>query len=204
MRRVAPMLLALGLAAGCASAPRSRRFVPPAFRSTGHGDPQRVPKTPRDGLRSAEPSSVHAIAHHAPPANSPAGLVERSLHQRGLRFGTDGSVVAVYTYLANGHRRVSPAKARPGDVLAFEIDEGCGDHLALVEEVAPAGRITFREWRDGQLRRSYADPRAPRTRRDDQGRVLNTFLRIKRPDDPAHARYFAGEMLCAVFRADKE
>jgi len=39
-------------------------------------------------------------------------------------------------------------------------------------------------------------------RRDDKGRILNTFLRPKRMEDPAETVYFAGEMLCAVFRVD--
>src|SRR5207247_1258186 len=42
--------------------------------------------------------------------------------------------------------------------------------------------------------------RALHERRDAQGRVRNTFLRPKRPDDPPQARYFAGDMLCAVVR----
>jgi hypothetical protein len=69
----------------------------------------------------------------------------------------------------------------------------------LVDLVDSGGRIIFREWRAGSARRSYVHPGQPRTRR--QGAlVLNTFLRIKLPDDPPATRYFAGELLCAVVR----
>ena len=39
------------------------------------------------------------------------------------------------------------------------------------------------------------------SRRATDGRILNSFLRPRLADDPPDARYFAGEMLCAVGRA---
>jgi hypothetical protein len=86
-------------------------------------------------------------------------------------------------------------------VVFFDLDgRGCASHAGLVEAVDRSGRITFRERRDGEIRRSYADPADPRTRRDGQGRILNTFLRARRLEDPPGLRYFSGEMLCAVIR----
>jgi hypothetical protein len=71
-----------------------------------------------------------------------------------------------------------------------------------VETAESVGRIGFREWRDGSSRHSYVTPKDPYLRRDGRGRIMNTFLRPKRMEDPADTTYFASEMLCAVFRVD--
>jgi hypothetical protein len=143
-----------------------------------------------------------------PPADEGAAFVERGLRREGLRFGTDGSTRALWGYLSSSHRVVPPANARPGDVLFFDLRpdagkpscaEGAG-HAGIVEAVSPEGRITFVEARGGRVRQSFADPARPTLRRDDRGEIANTFLRRKQVDDPAPARYFAGEMLCGVAR----
>lgn len=132
-----------------------------------------------------------------------AALLERELRRRGLRFGTDGSLGAVYAYVRNRHRRVDPGQARTGDVIFFDVHgdgDDCGNHGGVVEEVDADGRITYRAWRDGAAGRWYVHPDQPRTRRDRGGRVMNSFLRTKHPDDPAGLRYYAGEMVCGVYR----
>jgi hypothetical protein len=139
-------------------------------------------------------------------ADGPAPFVERALRERGLRFGTDGTVRALYEFLTGRYPTVPPDQARAGDVIFFALagpPSACGTetHVGLVEAVDAGGRITFRERRDGQIRLSYVTPAAPITRRDAQGRILNTFLRPRRPEDPPGLRYFSGEMLCAVVRA---
>ncbi len=172
-------LLLLG--AGCGST-SMQRLVPPEFR------------------RMVQTGASLDSEERGPNSAAP---IERALHARGLRFGTDGSVGALYAYMRDVHRSVPAAKARPGDVVFFDVDAnglGCGNHVGLVETVEPDGRITFREWRGGFARHSYLQPADPRARRDPRGRVLNTFLRIKRPDDPEDALYFAGEMICGVYR----
>ena len=131
----------------------------------------------------------------------PAALVEGRLRQRGVRFGTDGSVASLYAYMRLEQVMVPPTSARPGDVVFFQMDTTtCADHAGIVEAVDETGRITFREVRGGVVRESYAHPGEPSLRRAADGRVLNTFLRPRRTDDPPEARYFAGEMLCAVGR----
>ena len=87
-------------------------------------------------------------------------------------------------------------------MLFFDLGSGCGGHAGLVETVEPAGRIGFRERRDGDTRHSFVTPRTPFARRDGQGRIVNTFLRAKRMDDAPETNYFAGEMLCAVFHIE--
>lgn len=182
-RPVAIMVCTLGLATGCSSAVHTRSILPPIFASARH-------------VTASGPGTTRAAA--------PAALVERNLRGRGLRFGTDGTVGALHAYMRDRHRAVDPRAVRPGDVVFFDLGSdglGCADHVGLVEEVDGRGRATFRELRAGAVRRSQVYAAAPQTRRDAQGRVLNSFLRVKRPEDPAGARYFAGEMLCGVFRS---
>jgi len=172
-------LLIAALLVGCATPPR-RASVP---------------------IRVAHANPRPARNKRAPV--TAAALVERALHQRGFRFGTDGTVGALHGYLIDNGRAVPPTQARPGDVVFFDLGSGaCEDHVGLAESVDPDGRITFRESRDGQVRTSYLHAGEPWVRRDDQGRVLNSFLRPKRPDDPPATRYFAGELLCAVLRLE--
>ncbi len=166
------------------------------------------------------PASVFAAARyearHQPPAGEAAprpdegaAFVVRTLHAAGLRFGTDGSTRALWGYMRTAHRLVSPAAARPGDILFFDTrgtggSPACADHAAVVERVSPTGRIGFIELRAGRLRHSFVDPDHPTLRRDRRGEILNSFLRPLRTDDPPGVRYFAGQMLCGIARARQE
>jgi hypothetical protein len=134
-------------------------------------------------------------------SNTAVGVVERSLHERGIRFGTDGTPGSLYQFLHTQFPEVRTNEARAGDVLFFDMGDGagCGGHTGLVDLVDSNGRLVFREWREGSARRSYVHPGQPRTRRDG-AQILNTFLRVKLPEDPPSTHYFAGELLCAVVR----
>jgi hypothetical protein len=140
--------------------------------------------------------------HHARAKHSGTTLVEESLHARGIRFGTDGSAVALYTFVKSQFAHIAAEQAQAGDVLFFDVGPGCGSHSGIVETTDATGRIGFREWRDGSSRHSFVTPREPFVRRDDRGRILNSFLRPKRPEDALETRHFAGDMLCAAFRID--
>ena len=136
-------------------------------------------------------------------------LAERALHDAGLRFGTDGSTRALWSYLRLTHDLVAAERARPGDLVFFDTRATGGppdcddatDHVGIVEAVAADGRITFVEARGGRMLRSVVDPARPRLRRTAGGDVANSFLRAKTVADPPDARYFAGEMLCGIARA---
>jgi len=177
-------LTGLTVAAGCSTASSQSIYVPSAqFRSA-----------------SSTPASRKLSQSHL--KRSAATLVEESLHARGIRFGTDGSVPALFAFVREQFAQVQADQARGGDVLFFDLGTGCGMHTGLVETAESGGRIGFREWRDGSSRHSYVTPRDPYLRRDGRGRIMNTFLRPKRIEDPADTVYFAGEMLCAVFRVE--
>jgi hypothetical protein len=183
-------LLALAaslLLVGCMPPPRSWSFPSRVYRSSAVR-PTRA--------RNLKPS---------PNADPAAALVERALHERGFRFGTDGTVEALHGYLRDNGRVVTPTQARAGDVVFFATAgaESCADHVGLVEHADPDGRIAFREARGGGVRHSFAHAGEPLVRRDEQGRVLNSFLRVKRVGDRPDTRYYAGEMLCAVLRLER-
>jgi hypothetical protein len=176
-------LAMLTVAAGCSTASSHSLYVPSAQIRSSVAVPSRK-----------------AQQSHA--KRSAASLVEESLHGRGIRFGTDGSVPALFAFLREQFPIVQADQARGGDVLFFDLGTGCGVHTGLVETAESGGRIGFREWRDGSSKHSYVTPRDPFLRRDARGRIMNTFLRPKSMEDPSESTYFAGEMLCAVFRVD--
>jgi len=184
---VLAVAVVLGLAAfGCATPTRTQRLPASVFGA----------------------SRIQSHGHHAGhrvAGDESAALVERSLHEAGLRFGTDGSARALWGYMRTAHERVAPERALPGDVVFFdtsgtESDLDCADHAGLVESVDPDGRLGFVEARGGQIRHSFVQPGRPTARRGDRGQILNSFLRPKLVSDPPDARYFAGEMLCGVYR----
>jgi len=130
-------------------------------------------------------------------------LVESNLLDRGFSFGTDGSSEALYSYATARHEAVAPQEARAGDLVFFDTSPGgnhCGGHVGLVQGIAPGGALKFRERRDGLDRISVADPLRPAQRRDSEGRVINTFLRARKPSDAEGMRYYAGQMVCSVIR----
>jgi hypothetical protein len=163
-----------------------------------------APRTRRLPAPIAAASAETAPAPGRAKVDEGAAFVARSLRDGGLRFGTDGSTRALWEYLRNSHRTISPERARAGDVVFFDTRatdrapdcDDATDHAGLVESVEPDGRIVFVETRGGQVRRSVVDPAHPTLRRTERGEIANTFLRPKRVADPPGARYFAGEMLC--------
>jgi hypothetical protein len=169
---------------------------------------------PRVQTRGLKPTLFEAArfeVRHPAPRNAAVGrdegaaFVERTLHEAGFQFGTDGTPGALWGYMRTSFRVVAVAEARPGDIVFFDTlgtgpAPACADRTGIVESVTD-GRITFAEARGGRVRWGYADPARPRERRGPHGEVLNSFLRPIRIDDPAGARYFAGEMLCGIARA---
>jgi hypothetical protein len=184
---VLALVVVFGLCAlGCAGSASSRRAPPAVFHAARFDASAKAGPARRAG------------------GDESAALVERRLHVLGYRFGTDGSVPALWGYLRASHRVISAGEAQPGDVVLFDTrgtapQPRCADHVGLIESVVD-GRITFVEARGGRVRRSFVDPTHPDLRRDAHGHITNTFLRPKAIDDPAGARYFAGDMLCAVVR----
>jgi hypothetical protein len=155
----------LGLSAlGCATPTRTRRV--PRRPSTG---------THRGQGRAARPQR--------PPANEGAALVERALHDEGLRFRTGRQRAArLWGYMRSSHSAIDPADARPGDVVFFDTrgtdpEPQCADHAALVESAEVDGRIGFVEARGGRCGTATCSRSCRRSAAASRGQILNTFLR---------------------------
>jgi hypothetical protein len=107
---------------------------------------------------------------------------------------------------ASAETAPAPGRAKVDEGAAFVArslrDGGLRFGTDGSTRVEPDGRIVFVETRGGQVRRSVVDPAHPTLRRTERGEIANTFLRPKRVADPPGARYFAGEMLCGIARAD--
>ncbi|HEV8321750.1 MAG TPA: hypothetical protein VG389_09070 [Myxococcota bacterium] len=71
---------------------------------------------------------------------------------------------------------------------------GAVTHVALAVDVAGDGTIDALGFRRGAARRDRLNPYHP-TQRLLDGRIVNSFVRIIRPDDPPGTRYLAGELL---------
>ena len=184
------LIAAAAAVAGCGPKPQPRSLPVWALDPEHGGRPARAPR-PRGGIRGQNESS---------------DLVVAVLQDSGLRFGTDGRMRSLWGYLRDSHRKVSPERAQPGDVVFFRTrapgNDACDDpdHAGLVAavETRRPHRLRRGPWRHHppQLRRSAA----PAVRRDESGRVLNSFLRPRKFGDPDDTPTFAGEMLCAVVR----
>jgi hypothetical protein len=181
-----------------ALAPEAETKIGPAPRRSRAARIKEPP--PEAPVAASDAPLPPSVLGDGPGGLRPAAMVESALQRRGVRFGTDGSVGALYAYMRLEQVLIPARAARAGDVVFFNIEaDACADHAGVVESVED-GRIAFREVRDGQVRTSYVDPRQPSARRGPDGRIRNSFLRPRRTDDPPAARYFAGEMLCAVGR----
>jgi len=184
------LVLVVAASLGCAHHPSPSNRLPDWVFASGRVEHPR----PRAGIRGRSESSDFVVA---------------ALQGAGLRFGTDGTVPALWQYLRSAHPAVSPGAAKPGDVLVFRVapvatgeQNACDspDDVAIVSEVDGSGRISFVEARHGRTIFNYLDPTHPRLRRDDGGQIRNSFLRVAHPSDPLAAPLLAGEMLCGVAR----
>ena len=92
-------------------------------------------------------------------------MVVRTLRQRGLEFGTDGSMGSLFAYARHSLDAVPPERARAGDLVFFDTTSrgkehrNCGDHVGIIEDIRPDGALTFREYRNGARPQSQAHPR---------------------------------------------
>ena len=202
--------IAIALAAtGCAHPrPRPQHLPLPSWVFASARAPSRGGASAHKGFTRPMPRPRGGLQGRSEASD----LVVAALQSSGLKFGTDGTVTSLWEYLRASHRSISPTVSQTGDVLFFQTqvplaptwrpDDGCPepDHVGIVSAVDRDGRISFVEARDGRVRRSYADPRRSWLRRDADGRVVNTFLRIKTPADPPGTPSFAGEMVCAAVR----
>ena len=134
--------------------------------------------------------------------NDCSGFVCASLDRAGLQL--TGSTRSMWDRAkAEGatHRRKLP---EPGDLAFFDntydrnkngrFDDPLS-HIAVVVDVEPDGTIYMAHDGTGRGRSTLTmNLNQPDLRATEDGKVLNDWLRRKRPGDPPSARYLAGEL----------
>jgi hypothetical protein len=95
-------------------------------------------------------------------------------------------------------RSTAPVRraAQPGDLLFFQPAPDV-PRVCVVRRKLRGGVIEAACATRGAIRWVRVSTRYPDLRRR-QGRVINTFLRKRRREDPARARYLAGQLLWQV------
>lgn len=98
------------------------------------------------------------------------------------------------------HRKRVPD---PGDVVFFDNTHDRNDngrldddltHLAVVEAVAADGTLTLVHRGSKGVVRIWMNLKRPDEHTDSDGRILNSYLRVRTSRDPAGTRYLAGEL----------
>ena len=94
---------------------------------------------------------------------------------------------------------------RLGDLLVFDevVDKEPASLIAVVVSIDERGAIEMIYLGRGVVRRGWVTPQRPDDTRDDQGRVLNTFVRHSDGRDPRGTRYLAGQLVRAIIRLDQ-
>ena len=192
----------------------------PAIREASAAEAERVAEAPaaQEPARAALPAP-HRLPANAvlPPQRTPADL--RSLV--GRREPRD----AITAALGWARELGTPVEARtgedvvawatqrswlgaptdaatPGDLLVFDhaASDAEADLVAVVISRDPRGVTEFLYVGGGVIRRGFVDPARPRTRRDADERIVNTFLRHGKRWPAKGSHYLAGELLVHVVR----
>jgi len=132
-----------------------------------------------------------ACAHQTPTAVR-ARVIATAQAEAGLP--APGAVDWVGTVLYRTRARPTATTAHPaaGDLVVFDPGE-----RGIVTRTDPDGRVHFLFVKAGAVRAGVLSLRHPGLRRDRNGRLLNTYVKARRIDDPPGARYLAGELWSA-------
>jgi hypothetical protein len=94
---------------------------------------------------------------------------------------------------------------RLGDLLVFDrvVAAEPASLVGVVISVDERGVVEFVYLARGVVRRGFAFPSRPAARRDDGGRILNTFIRHNDGADPRGTAHLAGELIAAAIPLDR-
>lgn len=100
----------------------------------------------------------------------------------------------------SGRLHAPSTPALPGDLLVFDRTEGDAeaDRIAIVLSRDDRGVTEYMYLANGIWRRGFMDATRPHLRRDDLGKIVNTFHRHGRRYPPKGTRYLAGELAAFV------
>lgn len=100
----------------------------------------------------------------------------------------------------SGRLHAPSTQALPGDLIVFDRTEGDteADRIAIVLSRDDRGVAEYMYLANGIWRRGFMDATRPHLRRDDLGKIVNTFHRHGRRYPPKGTRYLAGELAAFV------
>jgi hypothetical protein len=145
--------------------------------------------------RREDPLVRAARARLGAPAVDDAGFLAAVLSARSA--AAPSSDPGYLRALATVDGRLVPSP-RPGAIVFFAQREAAF-HAGVVEKVDDR-RITFFHAARGRVRRGVCDPLHPSLRRDARGRIVNTYLVPRRPDDLPGTHYLCGQLLAGYAR----
>ncbi|RMH38868.1 MAG: hypothetical protein D6689_18235 [Deltaproteobacteria bacterium] len=165
---------------------------------------RRAPRAPTGPVSPARAALYALVGTRA--GGDPARFAVAALERLGLRLAPEVAAAA------DGPALVAAARARGalfrrgpvalGDLVVFDGLQGAGP-AALVGVVTASradGTVEFIYLGMGVVRRGYVHVARPRDRRDRDGRVLNTWLRVRRGH---YARGLAGDVFSTYIRLDR-
>jgi hypothetical protein len=141
--------------------------------------------------------------------SSDVGFVLAALAALGARLDPKAAA------LASGDALVELARERGafagdgdallGDLIVFDrvMARRPASLVGVVVSSDNQGTIEFVYLTRGVVRRGFVNPRRRGEKRDQTGRVLNTFVRHSDGDNPAGTHYLAGELFAGVVRLDR-
>jgi hypothetical protein len=122
---------------------------------------------------------------------------------------TANGVRLIYRHVERRGRLHRGPDVRPGDLVFFhDTWDRNGDgrvndpltHVGVVERLEQDGTVVFVSRVSRGVQRYRMNLAVPSAARAGDGRVLNDYLRRKRPGDPAGARYLTGELFASFGR----
>lgn len=176
---------------------RERRATRPAAPAKPPATARPAP-TPRPGATSPDrPSTRDALVRRMDALAGSRRIADRPATDMGLLRAVFDTVDGVREpgETVSSARRAGRAvtRPRPGDVAFFDGAGGAAE-VALVHRLRDDGAIEALAVTRGAVRPIVVHPDDPHARRR-AGRIVNTFLRTRRPDDEASAVYLAGQLL---------
>jgi hypothetical protein len=194
------------------SQPASRRQSARARRATTPPAPlvrETTVAAPLPAARGEELAlHLRGLVGRREPARNHVEFVLDALRSMGATLGALEDAADGKQLMARASQHdaaVVDYKPRLGDLVVFdEVERHQAASLSgVVVSVDNQGTVEFVYLARGVVRRGFVNPAHKGRKRDDAGRVLNTFIRHSDGKDPWGTRYLASQLLSSFVRLDR-
>jgi|GEM_PF-6599215 len=163
--------------------------------------PHRVSSAPLPAIATlAEARALVGRRDQRDPLTTALDLSAQLTHSAPLPARTPAELVA---FAQQQSRWISIPAIRPGDLLVFDraVSAAPASLVAVALGRDARGVVEILYLGAGVVRRGFVDPSRPRTARDRERRVVNTYLRHNADRPPAGTRFLAGELFAGAIAA---